>query len=70
MVIIFLIVIIPFDYSISALLKEEANFYLAVHWALFHFEFSIKEMKPFVKIRIFRRIIMDEPIKKESRKKR
>lgn len=66
--ILLLILLIPVDYRISAVLKEKANFYLHVHWVLFQVELLLEDMKPFMKIKIFSRIIKNEPIKKNPRK--
>lgn len=67
--ILLLILLIPFDYAISALLKEKAVFNLLVHWGFFQVELLLEDKQPTVKARIFRRIIMNEPVKKRSGKK-
>lgn len=64
-----LILVISFGYQIKAVLKEKANFYFHVHWVLFHLEFLLEDMNPSVKVRIFQRVIINEPLKKSSRKK-
>ena len=68
-VILLLILLIPFDYTISALLKEKAFFNLLVHWGFFQVELLLEDKQPIMKARIFQRIIMNEPVKKRSRKK-
>lgn len=70
LVILFLILIISFEYKISAVVKEKANFYFRVHWTLFEVELMLEDLKPFIKIRLFGRIVMNQPPKKRVRKKR
>jgi hypothetical protein len=69
LVMLLLILLIPFEYSISALLKEKASFYLQVQWALFRFELLLEDLKPSIKISVFRRMIMNRPVGKRFRKK-
>ncbi|WP_160316212.1 hypothetical protein [Acetobacterium bakii] len=68
-VILLLILIIPFNYRISAVLKEKANIYLHLNWAFFEVELWLEDLKPFVKVRIFKRVLINEPLKKSLRKK-
>jgi len=68
-VILILILIIAFNYRISAVLKERADFYLHVNWAFFEVELWLEAIKPFVKVRIFQKVIINEPLKKSPRKK-
>ncbi len=68
-VMLFLILLIPFDYRISALLKEKPSFSFHIHWVLFQVEILLEDMKFFVKVRIFRRIIVNESLKKSLQKK-
>jgi len=69
LLILLLILLIPFEYTISALLKENANLYFRVHWALLEVELLLEDLKPFIKVRLFGRIIMKELPKKRAHKK-
>jgi len=64
-----LILLIPFNYTVSALLKEKLSAHLHFNWTMFHVELFWEDMKPSMKIAVFRRTIMSGPIRKRAGKK-